>query len=158
VSSDLSHHHTHTEAEKLDEATAASIIARRSDLSDAQACGAQSINGLLEVARRKNLDVRLLDRCTSGDAAGDSCRVVGYGSFRLSTFHALSATLCGPNPGWAVHRPGAHDAGRLAPQGAVVPDHRRQAGRYGPGHRHHKGLLMASLALALLERNLRLIH
>ena len=83
VSSDLSHHHTHTEAERLDESTAASIIARRSDLSDAQACGAQSINGLLEVARRKNLDVRLLDRCTSGDAAGDSCRVVGYGSFGL---------------------------------------------------------------------------
>jgi AmmeMemoRadiSam system protein B len=83
VSSDLSYHHTHTEAEKLDEATAASILARRSDLSDAQACGAQSINGLLEVARRKNLDVRLLDHCTSGDAADDSCRVVGYGSFGL---------------------------------------------------------------------------
>jgi hypothetical protein len=27
--------------------------------------------------------VRLLDRCTSGDAGGDSCRVVGYGSFGL---------------------------------------------------------------------------
>lgn len=83
VSSDLSHHHTRAEAEKLDEATAGSIIARRGDLSDAQACGAQSINGLLEVARRKGLEARLLDRCTSGDAAGDSSRVVGYGSFGL---------------------------------------------------------------------------
>jgi AmmeMemoRadiSam system protein B len=83
VSSDLSHHHTHTEAEKLDDSTATSIIARRSDLSDAQACGAQIINGLLEVARRKNLDVKLLGRCTSGDSGGDSCRVVGYGSFGL---------------------------------------------------------------------------
>jgi MEMO1 family protein len=81
VSSDLSHHHTRAEAEQLDVSTAQAIIERRSDLSDAQACGANGINGLMEVARLKDLEVRLLDRCLSGDAADTGCRVVGYGSF-----------------------------------------------------------------------------
>jgi hypothetical protein len=83
VSSDLSHHHTHVEAEALDQQTAMRILERRSDLSESQACGADSINGLMEVARRRGLEVRLLDRRTSGDTAGDSQRVVGYGSFAL---------------------------------------------------------------------------
>jgi AmmeMemoRadiSam system protein B len=83
VTSDLSHHHTHVEALTLDEQTARAILARRSDLSDAQACGAGGINGLMECARHKGLEVRLLDRCTSGDTAGDNSRVVGYGSFAL---------------------------------------------------------------------------
>jgi len=83
VSSDLSHHHTHVEAQALDQQTAMRILERRSDLSAAQACGADSINGLLEVARRRGLEVELLDRRTSGDTAGDSQRVVGYGSFAL---------------------------------------------------------------------------
>lgn len=83
VSSDLSHHHTHVEAQALDQQTAQCILERRSDLSGAQACGADSINGLMEVARRRGLTVELLDRRTSGDTAGDSQRVVGYGSFAL---------------------------------------------------------------------------
>ena len=83
VSSDLSHHHTHAEALQIDDQTARSILARRSDLSDAQACGAAGLNGLLECARRKGLEVELLDRRTSGDASGDCSRVVGYGSFAL---------------------------------------------------------------------------
>jgi AmmeMemoRadiSam system protein B len=83
VSSDLSHHHTHAEALALDLQTTRQVLERRSDLSDAQACGADSINGLMEVARHRGLDVQLLDRRTSGDTAGDSQRVVGYGSFAL---------------------------------------------------------------------------
>lgn len=83
VSSDLSHHHTHVEAQALDEQTARSIVARRSDLSDAQACGADSINGLMTAARQHGLEVQLLERRTSGDTAGDNQRVVGYGSFAL---------------------------------------------------------------------------
>jgi hypothetical protein len=83
VSSDLSHHHTHAEAQALDQQTAGLILARRSDLSDTQACGASGINGLMAVARRKGLEVQLLDRRTSGDTAGDDSRVVGYGSFAL---------------------------------------------------------------------------
>jgi len=83
VSSDLSHHHTHVEAQVLDQQTATRIVERRSDLSESQACGADSINGLMEVARHRGLEVQLLDRRTSGDTAGDSQRVVGYGSFAL---------------------------------------------------------------------------
>ena len=83
VSSDLSHHHTYVEAQALDEATAQLILARRSDLSDAQACGAGGINGLMAAARHKGLEVRMLERRSSGDATGDNAFVVGYGSFAL---------------------------------------------------------------------------
>jgi len=83
VSSDLSHYHTHGEAEQLDGLTTRAILERRSDLSDEQACGAAGINGLLEVARRKGLRVELLDQRTSADTAGDRSRVVGYGSYAL---------------------------------------------------------------------------
>lgn len=83
VSSDLSHYHTHSEAQQIDEMTTRSILARRSDLSDAQACGAEGINGLLEVARAKSLKVELVEQGTSADTAGDDSRVVGYGSYAL---------------------------------------------------------------------------
>jgi AmmeMemoRadiSam system protein B len=83
VTSDLSHHRTHAEALLLDGQTAASILARRSDVSDAQACGAGGVNGLMEIARRKSLEVTLLERGTSGDTAGDCSRVVGFASFML---------------------------------------------------------------------------
>lgn len=83
VSSDLSHHHTHAEAQGLDLQTSRLILERRSDVSEAQACGADSINGLMEAARHRGLAVQLLDRRTSGDTAGDSQRVVGYASFAL---------------------------------------------------------------------------
>jgi AmmeMemoRadiSam system protein B len=83
VSTDLSHHHTHAEAQALDQQTVRLILDRRSDLSESQACGADSLNGLMEVARHRGLQVELVDRRTSGDTAGDSQRVVGYGSFAL---------------------------------------------------------------------------
>ncbi|HET7203185.1 MAG TPA: AmmeMemoRadiSam system protein B [Steroidobacteraceae bacterium] len=83
VSTDLSHYHTYVEAQALDEQTTRLILARRSDISDAQACGAGGLNGLMEAARHKALQVELLDRRTSGDASGDNSRVVGYGSFAL---------------------------------------------------------------------------
>jgi len=53
VSSDLSHYHTSDEARKLDATTTQSILERRSDLSDEQACGARGINGLMQVARHR---------------------------------------------------------------------------------------------------------
>ena len=83
VSSDLSHYHTQSEAQQLDGLTTRSILARRSDLSDEQACGAEGINGLLEVARTKGLKVELIEQRTSADTAGDASRVVGYGSYAL---------------------------------------------------------------------------
>jgi MEMO1 family protein len=83
VSTDLSHHHTAPEAKKLDDESTRSILARRDDLSDEQACGARGVNGLLQLARRRGLGVELLDQRNSGDTAGDRSRVVGYGSYAL---------------------------------------------------------------------------
>ncbi|RPI15178.1 MAG: AmmeMemoRadiSam system protein B [Lysobacterales bacterium] len=83
VSSDLSHHHTYDEARKLDAESGRSILDRRDDLSDEQACGARGINGLMQLARRRGLVVELLDLRNSGDTAGDRSRVVGYGSYAL---------------------------------------------------------------------------
>jgi len=83
VSSDLSHYHTSDEARQLDATTTQSILERRSDVSDEQACGARGINGLMQVARHRGLVVELLDQRNSGDTAGDRSRVVGYGSYAL---------------------------------------------------------------------------
>jgi MEMO1 family protein len=83
VSSDLSHYHTSDEARQLDARTTREILERRSEVSDEQACGASSINGLLQVARHRGLVVELLDQRNSGDTAGDRSRVVGYGSYAL---------------------------------------------------------------------------
>jgi AmmeMemoRadiSam system protein B len=83
VSSDLSHYHTWDEARRLDAETTRAILERRDDLPDEQACGACAINGLMQVARRRGLDVELLDQRNSGDTAGDRSRVVGYGSYAL---------------------------------------------------------------------------
>jgi len=83
VSSDLSHYHTWTEARRLDAETSRSILERRSDLQDENACGARGINGLMRVARRRGLTIELLDQRNSGDTAGDHSRVVGYGSYAL---------------------------------------------------------------------------
>ena len=83
VSSDLSHYHTSEEARQLDAQSTQAILERRSDLPDEQACGARAINGLMQVARRRNLRVELLDQRNSGDTAGDRSRVVGYGSYAV---------------------------------------------------------------------------
>jgi len=83
VSSDLSHYHTSDEARQLDAASTRAILERRSDLPDEQACGARAINGLMELARRRGLEVELIDQRNSGDTAGDRSRVVGYGSYAV---------------------------------------------------------------------------
>jgi AmmeMemoRadiSam system protein B len=83
VSSDLSHYHTLVEAQQLDGLTTRSILERCDDLSHEQACGADGINGLMEIARRRGMRVELVDQRTSADTAGDRSRVVGYGSYAL---------------------------------------------------------------------------
>lgn len=83
VSTDLSHYHTSVEAKKLDAESTRAILERSSDLSDEQACGAGAVNGLMQVARQRNLAVAVLDQRNSGDTAGDRSRVVGYGSYAV---------------------------------------------------------------------------
>lgn len=80
VSSDLSHFHSYKSAQAMDTGTTARILARLPVEYD-DACGAQPINALLALARRKSLAPRLLDLRNSGDTAGDKDRVVGYAAF-----------------------------------------------------------------------------
>jgi MEMO1 family protein len=84
ISSDLSHYHDQATATGRDRRTAAAIVARMAErVGDDDACGARPIRGLLAVARRRGLDVRLLDLRTSADTAGEPDRVVGYGAFAI---------------------------------------------------------------------------
>lgn len=84
VSSDLSHYLPYADAQRVDRATADSVLQRRPLSRHEQACGATPINGLLEVARRRNLQPTLLDLRNSGDTAGDRERVVGYAAFAFA--------------------------------------------------------------------------
>jgi AMMECR1 domain-containing protein len=52
-------------------------------LNHEEACGATPLNGLLSVAKKKALSLKLLSACNSGDTAGGHDRVVGYSSFGL---------------------------------------------------------------------------
>ena len=83
VSTDLSHFHSYEEARRIDAETAARLLARETGLNGEQACGAHALNGLMYSARRRSLQVEMLDLCNSGDTAGDRNRVVGYASFLL---------------------------------------------------------------------------
>jgi AmmeMemoRadiSam system protein B len=85
ASSDLSHYLDHDTATSTDRRTADLILDRRAEALDPRdACGARGVAGLLEAARRHELDVDLLDLRTSGDTAGSKERDVGYGAFALS--------------------------------------------------------------------------
>ena len=89
VSSDLSHYLDYRTARARDEQTARAIVARQwSAIADDDACGSRPVRGLLELARRHDLDVRLLDLRNSGDTAGPHDRVVGYGAFAAVTKEA----------------------------------------------------------------------
>lgn len=81
VSSDLSHFLPYAGARARDRRTADAILALEPTLDPEDACGAAPANGLLEVARRRGLEVALVDLRNSGDTAGGRGQVVGYGSF-----------------------------------------------------------------------------
>ena len=84
VSTDLSHYHDLETARRLDRRTADAILARdASALSGEDACGFYPLRGLMDLARRKDLPIELLDLRTSGDTAGDPGRVVGYSAFAV---------------------------------------------------------------------------
>ena len=83
VSSDLSHYLEYAAARSADASTAQSILDCSTELGGEHACGCVGINGLMHVARERELEVRLLDLRNSGDTAADRARVVGYGAFAL---------------------------------------------------------------------------
>jgi len=81
ISSDLSHYLPYSIGRALDQRTAARIIALDPVIEGDHACGAIGINGLLWLARRKNLRAELVELKNSGDTAGTRDEVVGYGAF-----------------------------------------------------------------------------
>jgi AmmeMemoRadiSam system protein B len=81
ISSDLSHYLPYEAAQQADRRTADEILALGGPLGPHQACGAAAVNGLLAVARARQLTPELLDLRNSADTAGDPSRVVGYGAF-----------------------------------------------------------------------------
>ena len=83
ISTDLSHYHGYSEARRIDAETLARIAARATDIDHDEACGATPLNGLLACARKRDIPVRLLAACNSGDTAGRKDSVVGYSSFAL---------------------------------------------------------------------------
>ena len=91
VSSDLSHYRRYDAARRIDDATARAIIARSTRLDGEQACGCVGINGLMKLAAKRNLQVRLLDLRNSGDTAAERSRVVGYGAFALDEYTDYTA-------------------------------------------------------------------
>lgn len=82
ISSDLSHYHSPEAARELDAATSRAIeMLDPAAIGFEQACGRVPITGLLTVARRRGLQARTLDLRNSGDTAGPSAEVVGYGAY-----------------------------------------------------------------------------
>lgn len=84
VSTDLSHYQDDATAKVLDRRTADAVLAREPDaIGSEDACGVDALRGIVELARRDELDVCVLDLRTSADTAGDPWRVVGYGAFAI---------------------------------------------------------------------------
>lgn len=83
ISTDLSHYHPYAQAREIDGTTLARIASFATDIDHEEACGATPLNGFLDLARRRNLTIRLLSACNSGDTAGGKGQVVGYSSFAL---------------------------------------------------------------------------
>jgi AmmeMemoRadiSam system protein B/AmmeMemoRadiSam system protein A len=83
ISTDLSHYHSYDEARAIDGSTVRRIAALAADIDHDEACGATPLNGFLSLSKKKNLSLKLLAACNSGDTAGGKDRVVGYSSFGL---------------------------------------------------------------------------
>jgi AmmeMemoRadiSam system protein B/AmmeMemoRadiSam system protein A len=83
VTSDLSHYLPDERARTIDAGTVAAIESRDTGLVVEQACGARALDGLLALARRRDLAVRALGWGNSSDTAGDRHRVVGYAAFAV---------------------------------------------------------------------------
>jgi AmmeMemoRadiSam system protein B len=79
VSTDLSHFLADETAKRVDRGTADAVVRREPDaIRDDAACGVYALRGLVEHARRHELEVELIDLRTSADSGGDTAHVVGY--------------------------------------------------------------------------------
>ncbi|HED33487.1 MAG TPA: AmmeMemoRadiSam system protein B [Gammaproteobacteria bacterium] len=84
ISTDLSHFHDYETAKKLDEQTSQAILQLQPEkISAHNACGKAPLNGLLTLAKERQLRIECLDLRNSGDTASDRTRVVGYGAYAI---------------------------------------------------------------------------
>lgn len=84
ISTDLSHYHNYEVARRLDAITSRAIEQLQPDnISHESACGRTPLNGLLTLAKQKQLQINTLDLRNSGDTAGSKDRVVGYGAYAV---------------------------------------------------------------------------
>lgn len=82
ISSDLSHYHDYATAQQMDRQTSRAIEALQPEkLGYDSACGRNPVNGLLLLAKRKQLHAETIDLRSSGDTAGPRDQVVGYGAY-----------------------------------------------------------------------------
>ena len=85
ISSDLSHFHDYKTAQQLDLSTSKAIEnLQLESIGSKQACGCMPMCGLLQLARKKHMNVKTLDLRNSGDTAGTKDRVVGYGAYAVN--------------------------------------------------------------------------
>lgn len=86
VSSDLSHYHPYKEAQQLDKVTIDAILDNDSKRLEefGEACGKTGIDILLEIAKNKHWQPKLLKALNSGDITGEKSQVVGYASIMFS--------------------------------------------------------------------------
>ena len=85
ISSDLSHFHDYTTAQRMDQATSHAIETLAYDKLDYDhACGRTPVQGVLLLAKEHGLTVQTVDLRNSGDTAGTKDRVVGYGAYVIS--------------------------------------------------------------------------
>jgi len=81
ASSDLSHYLPYDTCVRVDKITTDQITRLDGFVKHDQACGADGINILLEIARKNNWKPKLLKYANSGDITGDKSTVVGYSAF-----------------------------------------------------------------------------
>lgn len=110
VSSDLSHYLPRRRAERTDAETRDAIEALAPErFEENSACGRLPIAALLELAKKRGLEVTTLDLRTSGDTAGTGDEVVGYGAFALTPKRARGERE--PHDEHGAHEHGAHEHG-----------------------------------------------
>jgi len=82
ISSDLSHYHNYHTAQQMDIHTSDAIVhLHPENISYDDACGRNPVIGLLELAKKHNMQSIALDIRNSGDTAGSKDQVVGYGAY-----------------------------------------------------------------------------
>lgn len=86
ISSDLSHFYTKQECRQIDTYTATIIETGKAEFfQQQQACGLTGIKGLVDFANHNDCSLIRIIMYNSGDISGETDRVVGYGSWYLST-------------------------------------------------------------------------